>query len=320
LGITNCYLLTTKDGILLIDTPWARDSVIAELEDGISHAGFSPSDVRAVLVTHYHEDHAGSAGWFQERYGSKIAMHVLDAECARRRRDASTFIRDMEAWLDEIGAPTEPRLDALAQYRNLVGYSGPPIKVDLPLAGDSILEIGGRRVHALHTPGHTPGSVSYFDERRSMLFSGDHVFERRHSNALKRPYNVDRPIASFWDSSRRLVAMKPALVLPGHNGLIEDLSARMRELEELRRSKEREAVALADGSTAWELARQVHRGRSWAWLSATARLAAVGELLAYLYEALDAGLVVATGSAPIHWTARSVRSSIGSGLIPDRSE
>jgi len=312
-GVVNSYLLETGEGAVLIDTPWGTPSVIAELEEGIAQSGHHPEQVHTVLLTHYHEDHSGAAGWFQRQYGARVGMHELDAANLRSRfGGGEDFARALEEWLELTGPDEQSRQYARAQFRELSSYAF-PVEIDLPLQDGQRLDPGGRALRVVHTPGHTPGSASFLDEGTRTLFTGDHVFDRRRTNAVARPYSVARPIASYWESSERMLALRPALVLPGHDEPIEDLAGRMDRLREVRDAKLAEVRALARGGTAWELAQRMTRRTPWDALDGNAKLAATGEVLAYLYEARDEGSVVADDRRPARWTASDAGTRRGGG-------
>ncbi|NYD54251.1 MBL fold metallo-hydrolase [Microbacterium pseudoresistens] len=302
-GEVNVYVLETEDGLVLIDTPWGTPEAVAHLEAGIAHTGHAVADVRLVLLTHYHEDHSGAAGSFSVHHGAEVVMHAADAACYERRFGGSAaFAEAIDEWADVTGADDAARRSYHDQFRELSGYA---IAVDVgrPVLGGETLVHGGREIRVVHTPGHTPGSTSYLDVSTGFVFSGDHVFDRRRSNAVSRPYNVDRPIATYWESCRLLETLSPVRVYPGHGGPILDLDARFRYLEDVCRRKLAEVVALAETRTAWAVAQRVKRRSPWGQLDANAKLAATGEALAYLKEAHDAGAVRRIAGVPARWEA-----------------
>lgn len=308
-GGTNSYLLTSDSGAVLIDTPWGTPEVIDSLVAGIRATGTEPADVRRVLITHYHEDHSGAAGWFSSEHGSEIIMHAADANAFRGRfraagePDGNEFGSVLDSWLDRIGIDDAGRSFAHRQYRRLSPLAHPMVPDRLVGDGDRI-DAGDWSLEAIHTPGHTAGHLCFVERRRGLLFAGDHVFARRRSNATARPYCADRPIARYWESTRKLLATTVTTVLPGHEEPFDDLPARMRRLSEVRDRKLAEVVELAAASsTVWQLAQRVRRSRHWTELDANATLAAAGETLAYLLEARDRGWIRSDGGTPEIWSA-----------------
>ena len=117
------WAVTTSDGIIVID-PVFDYSVEASVVEGLQKLGFDPSDIRYVLVSHGHGDHAGGAKFLQEEFGARVLMGAADWDL-----------------LDETNPPWKPRRDIEVE-------DGQHLTL-----GDTTLE--------LHlTPGHTYGTVS----------------------------------------------------------------------------------------------------------------------------------------------------------------
>jgi glyoxylase-like metal-dependent hydrolase (beta-lactamase superfamily II) len=78
LGGTNCYLVKTDSGHILIDTgfPFQR----GKLEEELESKGCKPGTLKLVVVTHGDIDHTGSCAYLREEYGARIAMHEGDTE------------------------------------------------------------------------------------------------------------------------------------------------------------------------------------------------------------------------------------------------
>ncbi len=71
------YLLTARDGYVLIDCGDVSDRPVLEKE--LALAGVRPGQLKLVLLTHGDFDHTGNAAFLQQKYGAKIAMHAQDA-------------------------------------------------------------------------------------------------------------------------------------------------------------------------------------------------------------------------------------------------
>ncbi len=142
--VQNVYLLwcgETMEGVL-VDPGWEPERILAMAED----AGVS---VKAVLATHGHIDHVWGAVPVCEATGAPFRMHPGDLY-----------------WLE-----------ALDRQAEMFGLEPPPAtpSVDEPLAGGDVVRFGRVSLQVLHTPGHTPGSVSFHDGAGS-LWTGDTLF------------------------------------------------------------------------------------------------------------------------------------------------
>jgi len=174
---TNCWLIAAErsDEALVVDPGFQPDEVRALLD----RAGKRPV---AVLATHGHYDHIGSAGAF---CGDDVPFYIHEAD--------QLALTDPGTW--GSGFPTPPA----------------PVKDVRTITDGDVLDLGGFRVEVLHTPGHTPGSVCFRTD--GWLFSGDLVFR----GAIGR---YDFPNSSATDmerSLRRFLELDdPLPVYPGH--------------------------------------------------------------------------------------------------------
>lgn len=300
-GALNTYLLKSDDGDIVIDMPWARPEVLDAFADGLERAGSGPDRVAWALATHYHEDHSGAAGWLQS-HGAKVGMHREDAEALQDRfGGGDRFVAELERWIGRVGPDDEGIAYSQRQFRELSAYAD-GTRADRLLDDGDVVTSGPWTVEAVHTPGHTPGHLCFVVRDRGLLFVGDHVFDRRRTNATSRPFAVDRPIRRYWESTDRLLALGIDTAYPGHDGPVEHLPSRMGRLRTIRDAKLEETTRLAAGSTAWEIAQRVQRRTAWEDLDGNAKLAAAGEVLAYLLDLADDGRVVTDGGTPDRWT------------------
>lgn len=142
----SCYLLATTDGLILIDSLYG-DHIDTAI-DGIRALGFDPADVKYVLTTHGHFDHAGGAARFQEEYGARVAMTEADWELAET-------------------PPADPRWEMDVPVHDVVFADG------------DTLELGDTEIRFYVTPGHTEGVLSMefpvrdgAEEHRAFVFGG----------------------------------------------------------------------------------------------------------------------------------------------------
>jgi glyoxylase-like metal-dependent hydrolase (beta-lactamase superfamily II) len=147
------HAILDDEGVTLIDTGYAGS--LSRIERGLAGLGRSVSDVRRVVCTHGHPDHAGSASAFAD-LGIEVNIHPADA--------ANLDIGISDA----VRRPSRGRIFAAMT---------PPLARFTPLEDGAVLPVlGGLEV--IHTPGHTPGSVCLFAPRDGTLFVGD-TLQRR---------------------------------------------------------------------------------------------------------------------------------------------
>ena len=172
--IHSAWALTTSDGIIVIDTLFDY-AIEPEIVDGLTALGLDPRSIKYVLISHAHGDHDQGAALLQSRYGAKIVMGAADWE--------STLQRPSTA------AGGVPKRDIVV---------GP---------GGLKLKLGDTTVDVIATPGHTPGTLSYFfpvkDGGRTLMvaYAGGTAF-----NFPRRPENF----AVYRDSQRKMTEVAAA--------------------------------------------------------------------------------------------------------------
>ena len=142
---TNCYVAgcpETKE-CAVIDPGGHPERILAEIErHGLS--------IKYVLNTHAHFDHTDGNGGIVGASGAALALHPLDLPLLKASGGAALF-----------GLQADPS----------------PLP-DLELQDGDELEVGTLRFKVLHTPGHTPGHVCFYEQAEGVLFDGDVVFYR----------------------------------------------------------------------------------------------------------------------------------------------
>jgi glyoxylase-like metal-dependent hydrolase (beta-lactamase superfamily II) len=146
-------------------------------------------EVRQVVNTHHHEDHAGGDGALQQQLGLPIAAPS----------GAVSVLADF------------PRLQF---YRRVVW--GQPGDVTVEPLGD-VVETAHYRFEVIPTPGHCPDHVCLFEREQGWLFSGDLFIHER-----VRYLRADEDACRTLDSLRRVLALRPRLLICSHAGLVED--------------------------------------------------------------------------------------------------
>ncbi|MHB8137604.1 MAG: MBL fold metallo-hydrolase [Smithellaceae bacterium] len=181
------YLADFNGELVMIDSGAGRSS--AQLVRNIEMLGLNPERLSHLVLTHCHIDHIGSAPFFREKYGTKIIIHELDAQAL------------------ETG-------DTIKTAANWYGTTFPPTKVDQQLKSvHEILKFGEEELHCVHTPGHTPGSISVYLDRggKRVLFGQD----------IHGPFNraFGSDIVAWKKSMQTLIDLQADILCEGHFGI-----------------------------------------------------------------------------------------------------
>jgi glyoxylase-like metal-dependent hydrolase (beta-lactamase superfamily II) len=187
------YLIAGTDRAILLDTGMGIGNI---------HELVASLDDKPVLVvnSHHHYDHVGDNWRFQH-----IAIHTSEAPYLEREAPEELLIEAMRP--ENIWGALPPGFDS-AHYRIL------PSKADQMLTEGDVIELGGRDLRVLHTPGHSPGSICLLSDEEGLLFTGDTVYagplytQFAHSDFEE--YRVTMARLSALASDLRLV-------LPSHN-------------------------------------------------------------------------------------------------------
>ncbi len=159
-----------------------------------------------VALTHVHPDHQGCAKQVCEERDIPLACHEDDVDAMEGRRSVSA-----------TAAPLAKLFGRL--------WQGPPHRVDRVLCeGD---EVAGFRV--VHAPGHAPGEVIFFRERDRVAICGDVIrnisYLTMRTRLAEPPADLTPDPAENRRSIRKLAALEPALILPGHGPAVTDIAA-----------------------------------------------------------------------------------------------
>ena len=278
------YLVEGPDGWTVIDPGFDYPTAREVWGSAVEEIGLNlDRDVARIIVTHLHPDHIGLARWLQDRSGAPVWMLEREIENARHVWDPERGTEDFVNHMMRGGM--DPETAGATAGTTRLGVRVPERLVPL-LPGDTI-ELGGSEARVVHTPGHSDFHFVLHDERRQLLFAGDHLLLHITPNIGLWTYTAPRPLERYLDSITRLRGMDVSLVFPGHGPLFHDMDGRIDEL--LLHHEERLAlmhyVLGGEPATPFEVSRRVFPDD----LSDHQLRFALAETLAHLEHLADAG-------------------------------
>lgn len=222
--------------LLLDDEPAIVDpgpaTVLPALEAGLAAHGLGFGDLRAILLTHIHLDHAGATGTIVSRYPHlqvyvhlRGAPHLIAPE--KLLRSATRIYGDDMDWLwGEFLAVPEANITALG--------------------GGETLRLGGRTLRVFDAPGHASHHVMYFEDSSGAAFVGDTTGVRMPGFGYVRPATAPPDIdLEGWDRTlTTLESLRPGIVFPTHFGGYSDTEE---HIGQFRRNLERWAAFVREG-------------------------------------------------------------------------
>ena len=191
------HLIDTGDGLILLDTsyPQTVDAMIANIES----LGFSLQDIKILLHSHGHVDHIGGTARLAKMTGAKIYIGELDRDMVTGE-SGTDFAKELGFVFDVYFEP------------------------DVLLKDGDEIRLGNTVITAMHTPGHTPGTMSYFlditdgvDIYRCGMMGGS------GTNSMEYVYLKEYSLSDRWRREypqviERLRSEKVEVQMGNHNG------------------------------------------------------------------------------------------------------
>ena len=258
------YAIAGDDGSLhLIDTGYDTDENWGLLRRGLAGFGLSVDDVASVFVTHLHPDHLGLSERLRAASGAKVGMLRREHEAVQAIAAHGPLVTEdrLSGW----GVPEERWPELLMALGPSLVARGIPV-VDREYETGESLDIPGRALRVLATPGHTAGSACVVDEATGLLFTGDTVLPGIFSGLGLGDLSGTNPIADYLESLTSLARYDGLEVAPGHEYRFHGLIERSTALAEhhLHRSRAAaEVISSEPDATTWEVAGRLRWTAGW---------------------------------------------------------
>lgn len=298
IAYTLVYVLDSPRGPVLIDTGWPDEAAWESLTAGLRGFGMAVEDVYGVVVTHFHPDHAGLSGRVREASGAWIAGHAADVDLMRKIEE----VTDQLGWeADNLrrGGASEEEVDAYLAGGGSGDLFEMPAKVDIELQDGDLIDLPGRRLRTVWTPGHAPGHVCLHLEDAERLFTGDHVLAKTTPHVGLYPFDLEDadPLSDFLGGLDKVAALPVQEVLPAHEYGFTDLTGRVGEMarHHEERLAELQGILGSGPLTLWQATARMTWHQPWDTMTPLSRQMAAAEAAAHLACLRSRGAARAAG-------------------------
>jgi glyoxylase-like metal-dependent hydrolase (beta-lactamase superfamily II) len=284
-GRVNCYLIEDRP-LTLIDTGPNSGKSLDELEQALAQHSRRIEDLELIVLTHQHMDHLGLLEILVRRSGAEVAaLHSLGPYLENFRASAAADDEFAQAIMRRHGVPhdTSIALGTVGAAFRAFGSNG---HVTRPLYDGDELSFAQRSLRVLHRPGHSPSDTIFWDQKRAILISGDHLIAHISSNPLvTRPLDggsdAARPqaLVAYMESMRATRELPAELVLAGHGEPFTDHVSLIDDRLQMHRRRADKILGMLDSGprTAYEIATQI-----WGNVAVTQAYLTLSEVLGHL--------------------------------------
>jgi glyoxylase-like metal-dependent hydrolase (beta-lactamase superfamily II) len=234
LNHVNVYLIDDENGWALLDTGLGNAQTRETWEKLFT--SYIDKPLTRIIVTHFHPDHAGMAGWIAERFNLPVYMSETEYLVSRNIHldPGALQAEHYRKFYMDHGLNAEQTQRVVTQgHSYLKNVWGLPPTFRRLNAGDE-LAIGHRKFQILTGGGHSPEQVFLYCDEEKLFFAGDQVLNRISPNVSVAAMDPDgNPLGLYLRSLSALSATIPndVLVLPGHDLPFQKLHSRVEELK-----------------------------------------------------------------------------------------
>jgi len=223
-GIAVSIYVLRGEHLAVIDTGYSYHPT-GILSRALKELGYSLGDVCHVLNTHGHPDHSGGNAAIKRLSGAHAYLHANEMELASGADAHYQSAYDMLRAMRLMGWEGETR-----ERKEYIRARVEGSQVDHILQGGEKIDLGrGMNLHVIHTPGHSPGSVTFYLERQNIAFTGDAIQGWGSQSGILPLYFDPK---SYLQSLDRIEALQAAKICLGHSFVWSRSNARAASVRE----------------------------------------------------------------------------------------
>jgi glyoxylase-like metal-dependent hydrolase (beta-lactamase superfamily II) len=255
----NIYLIEGTQGNLLIDTGFDTPEAFGALRDALKFSGFGFKDITVIAATHVHPDHYGLVDKLKQMSGAKVALSDIEAKFIDSRYGKTdALIKQVKQLLVSNGVP-EADLTELAEASMAVKQFVGVVKPDIILKDGDKITVASSEFKVMLTPGHSPGHICFYEPKRRLFFSGDHILPDIFPHVGFHPQSGDNPLGDFFKSLEALSKLEVNFIFPGHGSVFSGFKLRLGELHYYHEQRQRAIIRIIENDTksAYQIATEI---------------------------------------------------------------
>ncbi len=284
LKATNAYFIRGEHRNLLVDTGFNCEESRNAMDDALQKLS-ARMETTDLFITHLHSDHAGLTKYLATP-ATTVWMSESDARVVAASRASShwTLFNDFVHHSGLVAHGMEEDFKKHPGYR----YASEIFDGFTMVKEGYVIKVGDYLFQCVESPGHTPGHMCLYDQKKKLLLSGDHILGKITPNITLWKLGED-VLGKYLKSLDKISALEINTVLPGHRYILTDCHGRIEELKQHHQERlediimiigqEKMSPAQVASKMRWDLSY-----KNWQEFPWGQKLFATGEAMAHLYH------------------------------------
>ena len=217
-----------KDGWVMIDTGLDKKETYEIWKEFLSQNHIKFQDIKQIFLTHRHPDHCGFSNELQRITGANIYMSKADWEVFQSAWN-DTAANKARTFYESYGVDSQSISKMEENRQKIQQWVKPLSSVSFIEEGDQF-KIGDLIYRAIHTPGHSEGHFSLYNDDQKIIFIGDHVLPRITPNISVYHNTSSNPLKLYLDSLENMKKLDVSLAIPSHGEAFYNFHNRIDEI------------------------------------------------------------------------------------------
>ncbi|HET7657792.1 MAG TPA: MBL fold metallo-hydrolase [Bacillales bacterium] len=252
LNHVNVFMAEGEEGWKILDTGLHDERTEAKWDELLD--GKKVSDL---LISHYHPDHFGCAGYLQRKTGARVSMSEIDADSGIHVWEEDFILKIRQNYV-LAGVPEETAVQMTSNTKEFTSKVTPYPKIDHYFKEGDLVQFGRYSYEVLFAPGHSDGLVVLYCKEKNILLSTDHILPKITPNIAYWFHGIENPLAVYMESLKKIRKLDIDFVIPCHGRPFHNANERIDEiLEHHRKRVESTLYNIGKGSDIYSVCRRL---------------------------------------------------------------